>query len=103
MGITKDFLFTESQNTLANIYRAIGHPARIAILQIITTNGGSTNGQLSFNLQLAQSTISQHLGELKSINLIYGVAVGPSIIYDIDYQQLHIIQVLSYNFFVVLI
>lgn len=98
MGITKDFLFTEAQNTLANMYRVIGHPARIAILQIIIMNGGITNGNLSNSLRLAQSTISQHLNELKSSGLIYGLVTGPSIIYRIDQQKWDEVQELSSHF-----
>ncbi|MDZ7607877.1 MAG: metalloregulator ArsR/SmtB family transcription factor [Cyclobacteriaceae bacterium] len=84
MGITKSFHFSEDQNKLATYAKALAHPARIAILQQILKNGTCIVGSLSEVLPLSQSTISQHLKELKTIGIIRGEITGPSICYCID-------------------
>src|SRR3954469_17114465 len=84
MGITKTELFTKRQNELANIARALGHPARIAILQHLAKANACICNDLVAELGLAQPTISQHLKELKSMGLIQGTVEGTSVCYCID-------------------
>ncbi len=84
MGISKTEKFTEDQNNLASIAKALGHPARIAILQTLTKRNACVCGDLVDELPLSQSTISQHLAELKKAGLITGTINGPSICYCID-------------------
>ncbi len=73
MGVTKTELFTKKQNELADIARALGHPARIAILQHLVKINGCICSDLVAELGLAQATISQHLKELKHAGLIQGL------------------------------
>lgn len=87
MGSSKSFYFTEEQNRLANLSKALSHPARIAILQYLVKNRTCVVGVLSEELPLSQSTISQHLKELKSIGIIRGEIDGPSICYCINDQK----------------
>ena len=84
MGISKTELFTKKQNELANIARALGHPARIAILQHLVKINACICNDLVGELGLAQPTISQHLKELKQLGLIQGTIDGTSICYCID-------------------
>lgn len=84
MGITKAEKFTEEQNQLATIAKALGHPARIAILQCLIEAKSCITGYLVDELPLSQSTISQHLKELKQIGLIKGEIEGTSVNYCID-------------------
>ena len=84
MGITKSDLFTKEQNELATVAKAIGHPARIAILQHLLTANTCINSDLVKELGLAQPTISQHLKELKNLGLIRGTVEGTSMCYCID-------------------
>ena len=84
MGITKSGLFTEEQNTIANIAKVLGHPARIAILQHLLKIKGCICNDLVLETGLAQPTISQHLKELKQIGLIQGTIEGASICYCIN-------------------
>jgi DNA-binding transcriptional ArsR family regulator len=84
MGITKSFHFNEDQNKLAMYAKAFAHPARIAILQQILKNRTCIVGSLTEILPLSQSTISQHLKELKTIGIIRGEIEGPTICYCID-------------------
>lgn len=84
MGITKTQLFNEQQNKLANFAKAFAHPARVAILEYILKQPACICNDLVEELPLSQSTISQHLKELKSIGLIKGEIDGPRMCYCID-------------------
>lgn len=84
MGITKTEIFTEKQNELATLLKAIAHPARIAILQQIISANACICGDLVEELGLAQATISQHLKELKNAGLIQGTIEGVSVCYCIN-------------------
>ena len=84
MGASKTELFTKKQNELASIARALGHPARIAILQHLVKINGCICNDLVAEVGLAQATISQHLRELKQTGLIQGSIEGTSICYCID-------------------
>ncbi len=84
MGLTKTEIFTEQQNQLATMLKAMAHPARIAILQQIINANACICGDLVEELGLAQATISQHLKELKNAGLIQGTIEGVSICYCIE-------------------
>ena len=84
MGITKSQHFTDSQNELAVLAKAIGHPARIAIIQHLLKVDSCVCAAIVDELPLAQPTISQHLKELKNAGLIKGTIEGNSICYCID-------------------
>jgi len=84
MGITKTEIFTDKQNKLAVMMKALGHPARIAILQHLVKTQACICGDLVEELGLAQATISQHLSELKKVGIIKGTTEGTSICYCID-------------------
>jgi len=84
MGLTKTEIFTEEQNRLAVMLKALAHPARIAILQQIIKANACICGNLVDDLGLAQATISQHLRELKNAGLIKGTIEGVSICYCIE-------------------
>jgi len=84
MGLTKTDLFSEEQNQLAKLAKALAHPARIAIMQYLLKSKTCVNGTLVQELGLAQATISQHLRELKELGLIQGTIEGVSISYCIQ-------------------
>lgn len=84
MGITKSDFFTDRQNDMATIAKALGHPARIAILEYLIKVDSCICGDIVSELPLAQPTISQHLKELKNAGLIKGNFEGASICYCID-------------------
>jgi DNA-binding transcriptional ArsR family regulator len=87
MGLTKTELFTQEQNELAQLAKALGHPARIAILQHLIKTDACINGDLVDELGLAQATISQHLRELKNIGIIKGTVEGVSMCYCINPEK----------------
>jgi predicted transcriptional regulator len=84
MGLTKTEIFSDEQNKLATVLKAIAHPARIAILQEIIKANSCICGDLVNDLGLAQATISQHLKELKMAGLIQGTIEGVSVCYCIN-------------------
>ena len=84
MGVTKSDLFTEAQNDMAMAAKALGHPARIAIIEYLLKANRCINGDLVNELGLAQPTISQHLRELKGIGIIQGTIEGTSVSYCIN-------------------
>lgn len=84
MGITKSSAFSERQNELARLAKAFAHPARIAILEHLLAHKACICNELVEVLPLAQSTISQHLRELKQLGLIRGEIDPPKVCYCID-------------------
>ncbi|HVF97186.1 MAG TPA: metalloregulator ArsR/SmtB family transcription factor [Flavisolibacter sp.] len=84
MGATKTEHFTEKQNSIATLVKALAHPARIAILEHLVKVGTCVCGDIVNELPLAQPTISQHLKELKTAGLIKGNVEGNSVCYCID-------------------
>lgn len=84
MGITKTENFTTTQNELAILAKAMGHPARIAIIQYLLKTESCICGDIVNELPLAQPTVSQHLKELKNAGLIKGNIEGTSICYCIN-------------------
>lgn len=84
MGLTKTEGFTKTQIDLAAIAKALGHPARIAIVQFLGQRKACVCGDIVDELPLSQSTVSQHLKELKNAGLIKGDIDGPAVCYCID-------------------
>lgn len=84
MGITKTDFYTEQQNKLATLTKAIAHPARIAIIEYLLKVNTCICGDIVNELSLAQPTISQHLKELKNAGIIKGSIEGNAICYCID-------------------
>ncbi len=84
MGLSKTEEFTKEQNEIAAIAKVLGHPARIAILQYLSEKKACVCGDIVDELPLSQSTVSQHLKELKKAGLINGEIEGPTVCYCID-------------------
>ena len=92
MGLTKTENYTERQIELAKMVKVLGHPARIAILESIIKTNACICGDLVTEIGLAQSTVSQHLKELKSAGLIKGTVEGTSMCYCIDQDNWSALQ-----------
>ncbi len=92
MGLTKSEMFTQEQNELATMMKALGHPARIAILQAIIKANTCICGELVEELGLAQPTISQHLKELKNAGIIQGTIEGVKVCYCIEPKAWKLLQ-----------
>ena len=92
MGASKTEHFTDRQNQIANIAKALGHPARIAIIEYLMKVNECICGDIVNELPLAQPTVSQHLKELKNAGLIKGNIEGTSICYCIDETTFDILK-----------
>ena len=92
MGATKTEYFTDKQNAIATLAKALGHPARIAIIEYLTKANACICGDIVNELPLAQPTVSQHLKELKNAGLIKGEITGNAICYCIDEKALEKLQ-----------
>lgn len=84
MGASKSILFSSQQNKIADMAKAMGHPARIAILEYLIKIKACVCGDIVNELPLAQATVSRHLKELKSAGLIKGTIEGKNICYCIN-------------------
>jgi len=84
MGLSKKEEFSTKQNRIADLAKALGHPARIAILEFLASSNVCMCGDIVEELPLSQSTVSQHLRELKKAGLIKGEIEGTSVCYCID-------------------
>ena len=87
MGLAKTEIFTLEQNAVARFTKALGHPARVAILQHLFKTNQCICGDLVLEIGLAQATISQHLIALKSLGLIQGVVEGTTVCYCVDFKN----------------
>ncbi|KUG24774.1 arsenical resistance operon repressor [hydrocarbon metagenome] len=88
MAFSKKDEFTKEEVWLADITKALSHPARIRILKILTELNSCMVGSLVDQLPLAQATVSQHLKELKRVGLISGEIDGPKICYCVNNKVL---------------
>ena len=88
MGITKKDFFTAQQNEMASLFKALGHPARIAIVDYLLRAKSCICGDIVNEIPLAQPTISQHLKELKQAEIIRGSIEGNSICYCLNPQTM---------------
>ncbi|MDP4284534.1 MAG: metalloregulator ArsR/SmtB family transcription factor [Bacteroidota bacterium] len=87
MGATKSEEFTLKDNRIAKYAKALSHPARIAILKILIQKQACICGDIVEMLPLSQSTVSQHLRELKEAGLIKGDIEGAKVCYCIDEKE----------------
>ena len=78
--------FSAKEQALAEFAKAIAHPARIAILKVLAEKNECICGEIVDVLPLAQSTVSQHLKELKNAGLVQGTVDGPRSCYCINWK-----------------
>ncbi len=82
--MSSETFFTEQQRQTARFAKALGHPVRVYIVQLLSQNSCCYSGDLSEELPIAKSTLSQHLKELKSAGLIQGTIEPPKIRYCLN-------------------
>lgn len=86
MAFHKKEAFGKREQELADFAKALSHPARIAILKVLAKRTECICGEIVDVLPLAQSTVSQHLKELKAAGLIEGTVDGPRSCYCINWK-----------------
>lgn len=87
MGAAKTEEFTVKQNKIAKYAKALAHPARVAIIELLVKKQACICGDIVDELPLSQSTVSQHLKELKEAGLIKGDVEGVKVCYCIDEKE----------------
>jgi ArsR family transcriptional regulator, arsenate/arsenite/antimonite-responsive transcriptional repressor len=90
--ISKAIEFSRDEQQIAAMAKALAHPARIAILKFLASKQDCMCGDIVDELPLAQSTVSQHLKQLKDAGLIKGEIDGPRVCYCVDFDALAGIQ-----------
>lgn len=86
MAINKKEEFSQKEQELAAFAKAMSHPARIAILKILAQHNECICGEIVEVLPLSQSTVSQHLKELKNAGLVNGTVDGQKSCYCINWK-----------------
>ena len=92
MAIHKKEIFPDKEQEFAALPNAMSHPARLAILKVLASRNECICGEIVEVLPLAQSTVSQHLKELKDAGLIQGETDGPRSCYCINWSRLEHFQ-----------
>ena len=87
MGFSKTMDYTKSQLDIAKYAKALAHPARIAIIQLLIKKQTCICGAIVEELPISQSTVSQHLKELKDAGLIKGEIEGTAVCYCLDEKE----------------
>lgn len=91
--------FTTSQKEIAIFAKVLSHPARIAIIQLLTVKKEIKTGNISDFLPISRTTVSQHLKELKEMGIIKGTIDGLKIHYCLDITRLNEIRLALNGFF----
>ena len=84
----------EADAALASMTKALGHPARIRILRMLARRNTCVCGEIVSEVELAQSTVSQHLRVLKEAGLVRGTVDGPRVCYCADAKNLRRLKAL---------
>ena len=84
MPQSKTQLFTDQENLLAGLSKALAHPARVAILQYLAEAQVCMTGDISKEVPLSRGTVNQHLSELKEAGLIKGEISGVKVNYCLN-------------------
>lgn len=91
--------YTDHQERLARFAKALGHPARVAILNFLVKQSSCYFGDIHEKLPIAKATVSQHLAELKDAGLIQGTIEGPKVKYCINRDNWMLARLLFADFF----
>ncbi len=92
MATAKTDPFTDADVQLAAWAKALGHPARIAILRVLARRQTCICGEIVDELPLAQATVSQHLKALKAAGLVQGEVEGPRVCYCLNHDTLRALE-----------
>ena len=89
MAYAKTDLFDPKLNTAAVLFKALSHPARLAILQYLAETKVCITGDISDELPLSRTTVNQHLTELKKAELIQGTVDGAKVNYCLNPNKIN--------------
>lgn len=92
MSHAKTAAFTAEQQQLARVAKALAHPARVAIVQLLASKQTCISGDIAAELPLSRTTVFQHLQELKALDLIRGEIEGLTVCYCLNTELLRQVQ-----------
>lgn len=92
MGTSKTEVFTQQQNELALLFKVLGNPGRLAILEFLVKQSNCICGDIVNEIGLAQPTISLHLKELKNVGLVQGTISGKNVCYCVNREKIAFLQ-----------
>jgi ArsR family transcriptional regulator len=95
----KTAVFTTEQQQLARVAKALAHPARVAIVQLLASKTTCISGDIAAELPLSRTTVFQHLQELKALDLIRGEIDGLTVCYCLNTALLRQVQQQFLSFF----
>jgi len=98
MAYSKTELFSSNLQSLAGLYKALSHPARLAILKYLSEAKTCITGDVADELPLSRTTVNQHLKELKDAGLIKGTIEGIKTCYCLEPQRVNELKILSETF-----
>jgi ArsR family transcriptional regulator, arsenate/arsenite/antimonite-responsive transcriptional repressor len=98
MAYNKSELFNTELQTCATLFKALGHPARLAILEYLADTKTCITGDLADELPLGRTTVNQHLKELKDAGLIQGTTEGAKTCYCLDPNNVRRLKIIVENF-----
>jgi ArsR family transcriptional regulator len=99
MATTKTELFDSELNSTAILFKALAHPARLAILQYLAETKVCITGDISDELPLSRTTVNQHLTELKKAGLIQGTVDGVKVNYCLNPKKVKEMVFMANSFF----
>lgn len=98
MAYSKNKLFSTELQECSEFYKALAHPARLAILKYIANSKTCITGDLADELPLVRTTVNQHLRGLKDAGLIIGTTEGVKTCYCINYERFELMKTKSAAF-----
>jgi ArsR family transcriptional regulator, arsenate/arsenite/antimonite-responsive transcriptional repressor len=98
MAYNKSELFNTELQTCATLFKALGHPARLAILEYLADTKTCITGDLADELPLGRTTVNQHLKELKDAGLIQGTTEGAKTCYCLDPNNVRRLKIIVEKF-----
>lgn len=97
--MTKTELFSKDQQEFASLFKALGNPARLAILEYLAETKMCISGDISLELPLSRSTVNQHLEVLKAHDLIKGDISGTSVNYCLNPKKIKTLKLITDTYF----
>jgi len=88
MAISKIELFNSDLQVCAELFKALAHPARLAILKYLAESKTCITGDFADELPLSRSTVNQHLKELKDAGLVIGTTEGAKTFYCLNFEKI---------------
>ncbi len=99
MVTAKTELFEKELQEAALLFKALSHPARLAIIKHLAETKTCISGNISDELPLSRTTVNQHLAELKKVGLIQGEIEGTRVNYCLNIENINALHKLTYFFF----